>query len=75
MAKHPNKHIREAIRYAEDRGWTLQKAGPRSHSFGKLICPHRGRDGHQFPIYSTPRNPENHSRLIIRRVNACHHTR
>jgi len=25
---HSNKHIRDAIRYAESRGWTVTKAGP-----------------------------------------------
>jgi hypothetical protein len=31
MAAHPNKHIREAIRYAEDHGWTFSKASGRAH--------------------------------------------
>jgi hypothetical protein len=45
MATHPNKHIREAIEYAEQRGWEFVKAGARAHSFGALYCPHRERDG------------------------------
>jgi hypothetical protein len=31
MAEHPDKHIREAIQYAEENAWTFDKAGPRSH--------------------------------------------
>jgi hypothetical protein len=31
MAKHQNKHIREAIKYAEEHVWTFVKAGPRAH--------------------------------------------
>src|SRR5436309_11874504 len=30
MAEHPNKHIREAIKFALRRGWRLVKAGPRA---------------------------------------------
>ena len=28
---HSNKHIRDAIRYAESNGWKVTKAGPRAH--------------------------------------------
>jgi len=34
VADHTNKHIREALEYAEDRGWTIQKSGPRAHAWG-----------------------------------------
>jgi hypothetical protein len=33
MAKHPNKHIREALKYAEKRGWKIRKSGPRAHAW------------------------------------------
>ena len=75
MARHPNKHIEAAIRYAEERGWTFQKAGPRSHLYGTLWCPHRERDGHRHPVFSTPRSPQDHGRRIMRFVDACPHTR
>ena len=26
--KHSNKHIRDAIRYAESKGWRVTKSGP-----------------------------------------------
>lgn len=31
VAEHPKKHIREAIRHATRKGWTVEKAGPRAH--------------------------------------------
>lgn len=73
MADHPNKHIREAIRYAIDNGWLFEKAGPWAHIFGKLLCPLRTRDGHHFHVHSTPRHPEIHARRIRRAVNQCNH--
>ncbi|MBC8876853.1 MAG: hypothetical protein H8E44_46085 [Planctomycetes bacterium] len=73
MAKHPNKHIRQAIEYAEQNGWTFVKAGPRSHLFGRLYCPRRDPDGHIFGVQSTPRVPENHARDIRRAVDRCEH--
>ena len=45
MADHQNKHIRESIRYAESKGWTLTKAGPRAHIWGMLWCPESSREG------------------------------
>jgi len=74
MAKHPDKHIREAIKYAQQRGWAFRKAASRAHIFGKLYCPRQRRDGCRMNVYSTPRKPEEHARQIIRRVNACPHT-
>ncbi len=73
MAEHPNKHIREAIRYAEQNGWTFVKAGPRAHIYGVLYCPRRARDGHRFNVHSTPRKPEAHARDIRRQVDICDH--
>ena len=37
VANHPNKHIRAAIKYAEDAGWTFRKAAGRAHVFGRLF--------------------------------------
>lgn len=73
MAEHPNKHIREAIRYAEQRGWTLVNAGPRAHIFGQLFCPRRERDGHIVRVHCTPADPESHARKIRRAVDQCNH--
>ena len=69
-AKHPNKHIRAAIQYALDHGWTFIKTGGRAHAFGRLRCPAAG--GCQFSVYGTPRTPEEHARRIRRMVDNCH---
>jgi hypothetical protein len=74
MAKHPNKHIREAIRDAVLKGWQVTKAGPRAHIWGVLWCPERSREGCQIRIMSTPRNPEKHARDIRREVDLCPHS-
>lgn len=73
MAHHPNKHIRESIRYAESLGWTVQKAAPRAHIWGTIWCTHSGRDGCRVRIMSTPRNPEIHAKEIRREVDRCPH--
>ncbi len=73
MTDHPNKHIREAVRYAEQNGWTFQHAGPRGHLYGTLYCPLRTRDGHRIRVDSTPLSPENHASRIRRAVNRCDH--
>lgn len=72
---HPNKHIRDAIKYAEQHGWTFVKAGPRSHLYGRLFCPRRDPEGHIFGVQSTPRVPEHHASGIRRAVDRCDHGR
>jgi hypothetical protein len=74
MAEHPNKHIREAIEYAEQRGWEFVKSSARAHSFGALYCPRHERDGCIIQVFSTPRNPEGHARWLRRQVDRCPHT-
>jgi hypothetical protein len=73
MSDHFNKHIRESIKYAEDLGWTLLKAGPRAHLWGTLKCAEHSRDGCRIRIMSTPRNPEKHARDVRRQVDRCPH--
>jgi hypothetical protein len=70
MADHPNKHIREALNYAEACGWTIKKAGPRAHAWGVIQCSYGHRDC-RMSIWSTPRNPENHAKAIRRKVDRC----
>jgi len=72
MAKeHPNKHIREAVKYAIGRGWRLTEST--GHVWGQLWCAEQSREGCIIRIFSTPRNPENHSKHILRRVERCPH--
>ena len=74
MNNHKNKHIRAAVDYAISRGWRLVLAGPRAHIWGTLYCPHQGRDGCFWRVYSTPRVPENHARRLQSAVDHCPHS-
>ena len=71
---HSNKHIQDAVRYAEGKGWTVTKAGGRAHIWGVLWCPERSREGCRIQIMSTPRNPESHARDIRRGIDQCPHS-
>ena len=71
---HPNKEIAAAIKYAEDNGWRIDVGG--SHAWGKMYCPHNSSDCRcgefcKNSIWSTPKNPENHAKLIRRVVDNC----
>lgn len=70
-SRHPNKDIESAIQYAELHGWTWTTSG--GHAWGILRCPHGQRGGCQLSVWSTPRNPSMHARLIRRRVDQCPH--
>ena len=74
-ANHSNKHVREAIAYAESRGWRFVKGGGHAHPFGKLLCPANTRGGCIANVHSTPRNPQSHARTIRAAIDACPHAR
>ncbi|MCA1685921.1 MAG: hypothetical protein LC745_08015 [Planctomycetia bacterium] len=69
--RHPNKEIEDAIQLAEGHGWRVVVGG--SHVWGILYCPEDSRDGHRFPVYSTPRVPFAHAKDLRRAVNRCRH--
>ena len=69
--RHPNKHIEEAIQYAESLGWRVELSS--GHAWGFLWCPERSRDGHSIGVNSTPRVPERHARDIRKRIDRCPH--
>ncbi len=71
--KHPNKEIEAAILYAEKNGWIYKDSGKSAHAWGRLLCPLHTREGHQMSVWSTPRNPYNHSRQIEKLVDQCQH--
>lgn len=73
MPTHPNKHIREAIKYAESKNWRVVKANGQAHIWGKLYCPNNQRGGCIIKVFSTPRVPENHARHIKQEVDDCPH--
>ena len=75
MAKtHNNKHVQAAVEYALARNWSLEPG--KGHCWGTLRCPHNDRACRcgrfcRFSVWSTPQNPENHAKDIIRRVDGC----
>jgi hypothetical protein len=71
--RHPNKEIEEAVQTAEALGWRVFVGG--SHRWGFLYCPEETRAGCKVGVDSTPQNPENHARRILRQINACPHHR
>jgi len=70
MKRHPNKHIREAIAYAEENGWEQVATGKSAHAFCRLRCL-AGHAEHLISVWGTPRNHENHARQIRRKVDQC----
>jgi hypothetical protein len=71
--RHPNKHIEAAIQFAESLGWEVQIS--QGHAWGRLYCPEHSREGCIISIWSTPRVPEHHARLIRKLVRQCPHTK
>ncbi len=71
--KHPIKEIEAAVCYAEKEEWKYRKPGSSAHAWGRLHCPQNTREGCAMSVWSTPRNPENHSKQIIKNVKKCPH--
>ncbi len=71
MPRHPNKEIHEALKYAQNQGWTVIKSA-KGHCWGVIRCPY-GYGGCQKSIWSTPKNPQSHAKSIERYVNQCPH--
>ena len=72
--KHPDKDIEAAIIEIESMGWQVKMS--KGHSFAIAKCPYNDgncRDGKycRFSIWSTPRNPGNHVRNILKNVKKC----
>jgi hypothetical protein len=70
-SRHPDKHIENAIRYAESLGWRVVMSD--GHAFCRILCPLETPDGHIVSVWSTPRVPEDHARHIRRKVDRCDH--
>ena len=67
--RHPNKEVEAAIAAAEHAGWTVHLS--KGHAWGHLYCPLSTREGCIVAVWSTPRNPENHAKGIVRAVKRC----
>ena len=74
--RHPHPAIERAIKYAESRGWEVRPAGKSSHAWGRLYCPYNQpgtvcTSDCVSSIYGTPSSPEDHAKLIRKRVDRC----
>jgi hypothetical protein len=72
--KHSKADVEQALRYAEECGWTIIVGG--SHAWGKLRCPFNDQecrcgDFCITSISSTPQNAGNHARQLRRVVDNC----
>jgi hypothetical protein len=73
--RHSSKEVEAALRYAEKHGWrVVPNSG--GHAWGRIYCPTNRvecRCG-EFcitSIWSTPRNADNHAKMIVRVVDHC----
>jgi hypothetical protein len=71
--RHADGEIEDAVRYAEEHGWTWAKPGKNAHAWGRLTCRHHDRDGCFIWVWSTPRSAGNHAKGIRRDVDRCPH--
>lgn len=74
--RHPDAHIEDALRHAENHGWRIELLSPRAHGWGKMYCPCNDPECRcgEFcitVIWGTPRSPENHARQLRRIVDGC----
>lgn len=76
MRKHQHKKMREALKYAKEKGWSIEESSGRS--WGTIYCPYKDsncRKGENCrrSVYTTPKNPENKSRELKRIIRNCIH--
>jgi hypothetical protein len=66
--RHPKKEVQEALRDAEDAGWTVTPTS-RGYRWGVATC----GEGCSVSVWSTPKNPGNHAKDVRRAVERCPH--
>lgn len=64
---HPKKEVREALKYAKSKNWTVHPGG--SYRWGIAWCP---AHEHFVNIASTPDSPSNQGNKIRRAVDRDH---
>lgn len=69
VPRHSKKEIEEALEYARQKGWRIEKAN--GHAWGRLYCPYESREGCHFSVWSTPRSAANEAKRIRRLVDKC----
>jgi hypothetical protein len=57
VTSHPNRYIRDALKHAEEQGWTIRKSGPRAQAWGVIYCGFGHREC-WMAIYSTQGIPK-----------------
>ena len=70
--RHSKKEIADAIKYAEEKGWTVVYGGKR-HVYAILYCPGGSGCCGPYRVYSTPKNPGNTAKQIRHAVDRCDH--
>ena len=71
---HPKKEVEAALCHAESQEWRVDVGG--AHAWGRIDCRYNDDDCRcgEFcvtSVWSTPRNPGNHARALMRVVNNC----
>ena len=71
---HPKKEVENALRHAESKGWHVSVGG--GHCWGRIYCPYNDADCRcgEFcitSIWSTPKNPTNLAKQLLRVVDNC----
>lgn len=66
--RHPKKEVERALRYCEGSGWEVETTAS-GHSWGAARC----GMGCRVSVWSTPKNQDNHARVIRRAADKCPH--
>ena len=67
-SRHSKKDVEKALRIAEAAGFAVTSSAS-GHRWGVIDCGH----GCTHSVWSTPRNPVNHAKQLIRTVERCEH--
>lgn len=71
--EHSKQHFHDALKYAQDAGWSLRKFD--GHSFGRVVCDQElpKEDRCEFLVFSTGKGSEASARELRARVDRCPH--
>lgn len=73
--RHPDKDVQKALEAAEADGALVEARHGRGHAWGRIRCGRGGHQGCALMIWSTPKNPHGHARLIRNLMRKCPHPR
>ena len=66
-SRHGKKDVEKALQVAEAAGFSVTMSS--GHRWGVIECGH----GCEHSVWSTPKNPGNHAKQLIRTVERCEH--